>query len=482
MRQAAQRCRASLRRWRLPRCRRRRRLPVVVLLALGVLLLRLSRTMRPVLTSRFVALRTSRPQRHPSGYIALTGCCARAGLGHTLTAFNRVVHLALLDGYTLAYDPAPLRGLGHGIGDRAEAVLNLGRGEIPIDQIPKPHQRVNVNAAIGSDVSDTTLRAHLRQYLRRHTASPAAASPVLLELHRWFNPGGALAPDWSRTLDWWRAKYAPRPASCRHHSAPHRRYCIAIHVRRGDQAPGWRRRGQPRYLESGLRRNLPDAWYAAAAEAAWRAHCRRQRSACRSRPWEVHLHTESPLVDMDGAPSRLRLWLAQRFPQASIHLHLDGDALGTLESLTGADVLVGSRSAFSYLAARFTAPTSTVLLPPLLPSSFANSAAPALPCGWTRGSWRPYRAYGPLQLVPADEPNGMLFWPHREEPKANTSQQRPAWRRSRKAVPARFAYQFGPLADERRWIRMVHYLLESPRSPLSPTLHDSLHVRDACST
>ena len=421
-----------------------------------------------------------------TAYIAMTGCCLQSGIGHALMAFNRVVHIAKLRQLVFVYDPAPLSKLGHQIGSIAEPFFNLGKGEVRIEDIPRPYDRVNLTALVHAVDSDNELLSCIDRYLREHPPSCPTPRPLLFDMHRIFVVGGRLASDWNRTASWWRSKYQPRRLPCRggrRSGAASECHQLVVHIRRGDQTPLEGRRAYG-LIEKGLLRHLPDAWYVAAADAAWRAHCARRGTRCSTPPLEIHVATEEPFVDMDGTPSRVHTWLQDRFPQAAVYVHPGGDALQAFNMIAGADVLICSRSDFSRVAAHFLRRASTVLLPP-------DGAPPALPCRLTRGSLFPFRAYGPMQLNAVNMPPASIYWPVRGVPpeqrgqgdasvKRETPTERPVWRMSHEWLPKDYVWKAGPLNLPGKWDAVLQELQSWNSSVLSSTVHDTVVVDDVC--
>lgn len=97
---------------------------------------------------------------------------------------------------------------------------------------------------------------------------------------------------------------------------------VAVHVRRGDVTPG---RTSNRYTGDGvILRTVRDLLRVA----------REQNAAC-----ELHLHSQGEAKDFE------------RFADLGCSLHLDSDALWTMRALIESDVLMMSKSSFSYVAA-----------------------------------------------------------------------------------------------------------------------------------
>jgi hypothetical protein len=386
--------------------------------------------------------------RQVEDYVALVGCCSSAGLGHALAALNRVVHIAQRLHLRFVYDPRSLHGLGHGIGDDADAFFDFRRYEHSLDQVPPDHVAIRFSQASLENVHEHELIKLIQQWRCSWERYPSLRSrPLFFQFDRVFNPGGALAPSWTFTACWWRAAYrrslaskalVPQMTSSGPTSA-NRTISLAIHVRRGDQVPRHPHFKANAYVEAGLRRNLPDAWYVAAASAAWSAYCQHQHANnCTQHLLHIRIFSESPMVDMDGSVSKLDQWLRLRFPTAIISRHLDTFVFETLTTMATADIFVGSRSALSILAARFASANSTVLIPPQLPSRYHDPNEAPLPCSLSDA---------PRQLRVVAEPPGTLYWPayvavpvsgaslvntsHQIVPHLWVKVDRPVWRMSR---------------------------------------------------
>lgn len=418
--------------------------------------------------------------RQTEDYVALMGCCSRAGLGHALAAQNRVVHLAHRLHLRLVCDPLALRGLGHGIGDAAEAFFDFCQQELCLHQVPPDHISIRFTATSLEACDERELLALIQQWRCSLEQQPSLrARPLFFQFHEVFNPGGALAPSWTYTAQWWRTLYQRRLASragIREFAAAaavttNQTLILAIHVRRGDQVPRGPNHKPNAYIEAGLRRNLPDAWYVAAAAAAFRAHCQRHGDArCAQRPIHIQVFSESPSVDMDGYPSRLHQWLQDQFPNATVTQHLDASVFDALTAMTAAEVFVGSRSAFSVLVARLSAANSTVLLPPQLPSRYIDPNEAPLPCSLEQVPW---------QLRVVGEPPGALYWPvYTLLPLTNATAtnnapatgqtwrkiNQPLWRMSRHSIHRNFFTKHWP--SPRNW-SYVAGLLRDPSNNVS---------------
>lgn len=432
------------RRWQLFRVHRTRAAACLLIVALCALLAAASRTAR----------RRHRV-RPAAGYIALSGCCANAGLGHALASFNRVVHLSVRYNLHIAYDPAPLRNIKHGVGDRAERRFALGRDQAPLEtllQLGRAHRVERVRVANATTADDEIVQT-IERTLHRRQRQPHQQQqqrPMLFEMHRLFNPGGQLASDWRRTLPWWRAKFRPE----RNATA----YTVAVHIRRGDQVPGWRQ-NKLRYYEAGLRRNLPDAWYAAAVRAVLeRRGGAGKGGASKSDRVAVHIYSESSdgrgsYVDMDGAPSDIAELFRRRLRHTigryalGVNLHLDGDALDVFTALAAADVLVASRSDFSALASRFS--TGTVVSPPRLPSAHDFISTAAADAEALDADGRPTL---PMRLR-TTERRGLAYRPHPAD--------RGRFQYSRRPLSRAFFYAKGKLHIEENWRAMQREMQRS---------------------
>jgi len=434
-------------------------------------------------------------KRSVDDYIALTGCCSRAGLGHTISAMNRIVHLAQRLGLRHVYDPEAMRGLGHGIGDKAEAFFNLSLYTTPRTAVPSDHIAIRITASTLKHRDERELLALLQHWRSAVERQPTLRTRALFfQFEAVFSPGGALASSWACTASWWRSVFQHQRAvfmeSRRNQNADDfaelsRTVSIALHVRRGDQVPRYPMYKPNAYVEAGLRRNLPDSWYVAAADAAFKAHCHRAGpDFCAPHLLRIRIFSESPLVDMDGYPSRLKQWLYERFPGAKITQHLDMTTIDALIEMTSADIFVGSRSAFSQLVARLMPVHSTVLVPPQFPSNYSDPEAAPLPCSLVQAPW---------QLRTVGEPPGALYWPEyvclrgensavpesgRSSPQRISKANRPMWRRSRHAMPRAF---FGERwAQPRNWSFVVERLMHPDREWWLPELQHELQVRPHC--
>jgi hypothetical protein len=111
---------------------------------------------------------------------------------------------------------------------------------------------------------------------------------------------------------------------------------IAVHIRRGDLLPG-------RQFSDLSSRMLPDAWYLEVLDTVLSQS---------NRPVAIHLFSEGKngqYHSEDGSPFSWKGYFKKT--SYEIHEHIDSDFLSAFHHLIHADILLGSKSGMSHLAA-----------------------------------------------------------------------------------------------------------------------------------
>jgi hypothetical protein len=231
--------------------------------------------------------------------VMITCAGRRDGVG--MQALARISGLNFARAFGATYVDAPFEWLGHSDRDMAgwvgawESVFNFGQGEIEISRE-------------GLKVVD---------YLDYFRGREKLTANTVLRFQQCFWLGRKNPDSFRAVMPRLREKYGFAPAP-----AGPRPVTVAVHVRRGDVTPT---RTSNRYTGNDviLRsvRNLKNV----AGE---------QGVAC-----ELHLHSQGEAKDFE------------RFADLGCVLHLNSDAPWTMRALIEADVLMMSKSSFSYVAA-----------------------------------------------------------------------------------------------------------------------------------
>jgi hypothetical protein len=252
-------------------------------------------TTHPVITTRLLTA------LHRAGLIsnktALTCCGKTDGGGAQIQAMMSVI--AFCKAMNLRYVHTPMQRVEHAVGKRDavrwEALFRLGMGEPLIDDISNP-------------------RLPLHTFL---AAPHRWQQPVIIQAPH-LHPFTDARPDiYAKISDELRRKYAGKPPV----RSPSY-LSIAVHIRRGDvtlQAHPLRYTSNPKIRTAigGVVRTIERSGY-----------------GCR-----VSIYSEGFEEDFSG------------IADCSFKLHLNGDPLDALQDMISSDILVMSKSSFSYVAA-----------------------------------------------------------------------------------------------------------------------------------
>jgi hypothetical protein len=223
----------------------------------------------------------------------------RDGVG--MQALARISGLNFAHAFGATYVDTPFEWLGHCDRDMAdwvnawESMFNFGQGEIEVSREGlKVIDYLDYFRGREKLTANTVLRFQQCFWLgRKNPDSFLGVTPRLREKY-------------GRT----KAQAGPRPVA------------VAVHVRRGDVTAG---RTSNRYTGNDvILRSVRDLQSAA----------REQGVVC-----ELHLHSQGEAKDFE------------RFADLGCSLHLNSDALWTMRALIESDVLMMSKSSFSYVAA-----------------------------------------------------------------------------------------------------------------------------------
>lgn len=262
-------------------------------------------------------------QLRPIDTLAVSDFLASEGPGSR--ALMSIYTMAYCRAYGLTYRHTPFRNISHADRpqdewDRAwEAFLNLGQGELPAAGNDRDSfDLFELNAITWHNGDDLTQHLHPPVPAPRpvyYFNLPNVEDPVQRALHerQFVDLIMPVVPD---LRDRYRVGKTPMP--------PQRLpqpLTVAVHIRRGDVLP-----------------DRQDMWTALESFAA----CLDTVSAClrsQGREFRLQIFSEGQVADFA---------LLERFAP---HWHLDSDPLHTLGQMIEADILVMSKSSFSYVAA-----------------------------------------------------------------------------------------------------------------------------------
>ena len=293
-----------------------------------------------------------------------------AGIGHSMGIINRAVKIASRNDLQLAYSESQLekshsqswkwnikqllrklRGRNayetHNIGNDLNLMLNLKDLLISRDDIERRiHQekiqllelpRLQIDIPSNEQMDDEAYR-EIDQFIQSHPGPN-----IVFKISR--NLSGDY--EYESTREWFHKAYLkaretyPIPLSFNA-----KKLNIAIHIRRGDLLPG-------RQFSDLSSRMLPDAWYLEILNTILNKAIK---------PVAIHIFSEGKdgqYRSESGEPFSWKHYFNQT--DYEIHEHIDSDFLSTFHHLMHADILIGSKSGMSHLAA--TLNTQVKLMP-----------------------------------------------------------------------------------------------------------------------
>lgn len=283
-----------------------------------------------------------------------------AGIGHSMGIINRALKIATRNQLQFVYSEDQLRksentdwrwrlrqGIrklrgkrvdeSHNIGNDLNQMLNLKallpsrielekrirHGEIKVIDLPLFEIHIPSNAHLDDDIYRP-----VDQFIQNH---PGPNIAFRIKNNRFGDY------EYENSRQWFSDAYQQ---ARKHYPIPllynPQKLNIAVHIRRGDLLPG-------RQFSDLSSRMLPDSWYLEILDAVL---------SNTQKPVAIHIFSEGKdgqYYSENGTPFSWKEYFKQS--PYEIHEYIDSDFLSTFHHLINADVLVGSKSGMSHLAA-----------------------------------------------------------------------------------------------------------------------------------